>query len=268
MASHDLSKPLALTNSQLGLSMKFPFPPTNQSKTLTIGIHSIEITCPPEVFFPSSHGLLYAGKLSASPGDIALDMGTGTGILAILLAKQGASVTAVDNCPIAIETAKMNAQLNGVAINFVQGDLLEDWQAAQYDVIASNLPQEIIPPSLKQIFGPTRTNAIDGGLEGNETLCNFLRAVARGNYLSPGGCLYVKVNTLSHYQKTLELISQFYTAEILAIKEMPAKLFVKEHIDFYNGLISSGDILLYEKGGVWHELNMIFKLQTKNNVFL
>jgi ribosomal protein L11 methyltransferase len=70
-----------------------------------------------------------------------LDAGTGTGILAILAAKEGAiRVCAVDNDPIATSTAKKNAGQNGTLQNilFFTGSLTA-LQNVTFDVIVANI---------------------------------------------------------------------------------------------------------------------------------
>jgi len=55
-----------------------------------------------------------------------LDIGTGTGILALVAAQKGASVIASDINDKAIEIAKKNAALNDVKIEFRKSDLFEN----------------------------------------------------------------------------------------------------------------------------------------------
>lgn len=51
------------------------------------------------------------------------DMGTGAGFFAILLAKQGHDVTAMDNCERMLDAAREIAEEEGVEVNFVLGDI-------------------------------------------------------------------------------------------------------------------------------------------------
>ena len=55
-----------------------------------------------------------------------LDIGTGSGCIAISLKKNlpNANVSAIDISTEALQTAKQNAELNGVDINFIQTDIL------------------------------------------------------------------------------------------------------------------------------------------------
>jgi release factor glutamine methyltransferase len=240
--------------------MKFPFSDTEVDRLIAISSHEIHLKCHPNVFIPSSHGIFYAQHCMALPGDKALDIGTGSGVLAILMAKQGAIVTAIDNSEEAIECARANAHTNNAELRLIKCDISDPVYYDKYDVITANLPQEIIPPDLINAFGPARSNAIAGGPNGNDILCRFLRLAATQKLLSTRGILYVKVNTLSLYKNTLDTIKSGFNAELLALKEMPAKSFVADYESFYEEYTNRGDIILYKRGHNWFELNLIFKL--------
>lgn len=64
-------------------------------------------------------------RLPKKPDLRILDAGTGPAFLAIILAKAGASVTALDFSPSMLEEAEKNAQKEGVSIRFVRGDVMD-----------------------------------------------------------------------------------------------------------------------------------------------
>jgi len=72
-----------------------------------------------------------------------LDLGTGSGCIAISLAK-GQMVTALDICNDVLKIAKHNAKLNGVNINFIKDDILQFNEKSRLlekqDIIISNPP--------------------------------------------------------------------------------------------------------------------------------
>ena len=75
-------------------------------------------------------------------GKNILDIGTGSGCIAISLAKNlpNAKVTAIDISKDALEVARENAKLNNVNIEFVNADIFEYNFEKKYDIIVSNPP--------------------------------------------------------------------------------------------------------------------------------
>ena len=82
-------------------------------------------------------------KWDIRPGDDVLDVGTVSGLIAIIAAAKGAkSVLAVDINPAAVACAKDNAARNGFAhtIEVRQSDVFDAIGNEQFDVITANLP--------------------------------------------------------------------------------------------------------------------------------
>ena len=74
---------------------------------------------------------------------LILDVGTGSGCIAISLAKAlpEAQVTAIDVSPKAIAVAQRNAERNGIKVQFLQRDILQtETLPEKYDIIISNPP--------------------------------------------------------------------------------------------------------------------------------
>ena len=107
---------------------------------------------------------------SSSPKNI-LDVGTGTGCIALMLKKifSESKVDAVDISEQALELAKENARINDLDVTFEVSDLLENVEKNNYDVVVANLPY--IPTSTLQNLDNEVINyepmiALDGGPDG------------------------------------------------------------------------------------------------------
>ncbi len=82
------------------------------------------------------------------PGMSVLDVGTGTGILAIAAAKLGASrVLALDTDSVAVKAARANATANGVRVNVWRGTLSR-WRQrrlkSEFDLVLANVYAQAI----------------------------------------------------------------------------------------------------------------------------
>lgn len=104
-------------------------------------------------------------------GGSLLDVGTGTGILAIAAAKlfPEARIEACDTDAEAVEIAIENARLNGVAesINFRTGTVEETTASA--DLTCANLTADVIVPLLPALIGATCGRLILSGILGTQT---------------------------------------------------------------------------------------------------
>jgi ribosomal protein L11 methyltransferase len=81
--------------------------------------------------------------LAARPGATVLDVGTGSGLLAIAAHKLGARrVAASDNDPVAVEVARENARRNGAALELTGAAV--DEIAGTFDVVVANILANVL----------------------------------------------------------------------------------------------------------------------------
>ncbi|MCE5265500.1 MAG: peptide chain release factor N(5)-glutamine methyltransferase [Deltaproteobacteria bacterium] len=131
------------------------------------------------------------------PGLRILDIGTGSGAIAIVLARElpEARVAATDISPGAIAVASRNAAAHGVAgrIEFFQGDLFAT-AAGEWDIICSNPPYvpedeyERLPAGIRD-FEPRE--ALIAGPEGLDFYRRIIREGPRR--LKPGGRIFLEI---------------------------------------------------------------------------
>lgn len=92
----------------------------------------------------NTDGILLGAIADVSNAQQILDLGTGSGLIAIMLAQRTAcsQITAIELEPNAYQQAKSNAQASPWAerIHILQGDILHAHFSAQFDLIVSNPP--------------------------------------------------------------------------------------------------------------------------------
>jgi release factor glutamine methyltransferase len=132
-------------------------------------------------------------------GLVAVDVGTGSGAIAVALAREGpfAVVCALDRSPEALEVAGRNAAALGVGdrVRLLRGDLLDALAGAAVDVVVSN-PPYIATAELAELEPAVRRYeprlALDGGPDGLAPT-RRLAAAAR-DALVPGGLLALEAD--------------------------------------------------------------------------
>ena len=128
-----------------------------------------------------------------------LDIGTGSGCIAISLAKKlpNAKITAIDVSEEALTIAKRNAKLNAVEIEFLQANILETKKLLkQFDIIVSN------PPYVRELEKKEiKPNVLENEphlalfVADNDPLIFYSKiADLAKSHLTENGCLYFEIN--------------------------------------------------------------------------
>lgn len=145
---------------------------------------------------PETEELASIAVKSVEEGDKVLDMCTGSGCIAVAIAKNCAgkhvSVTAADLSEAAILLAKENAKLNGATVNFVQSDLFKSVRG-RFNMIVCNPPYiktGDIPKIQREVREFEPRIALDGGDDG----LDFYRRIAKSvrSYLARDGVLLLE----------------------------------------------------------------------------
>lgn len=129
-------------------------------------------------------GLTLAALTPRKPVETALDLGVGCGIQTLYLLRHVRQVVATDISTRALEFTAFNVALAGVdsaRVQLRQGNLLEPVASQRFDLIVSNPPFVITPPSVRQAGLPLMEYRDAGG--------PILPALVRGleDHLNPDG---------------------------------------------------------------------------------
>jgi release factor glutamine methyltransferase len=161
-------------------------------------------------------------KTGLALGSKVADLCTGSGVLAVNAAAQGAaSVSAFDICPRAVRCARTNAQFHDAAVDVHLGSWARAAEFGPYDLIVCNPPYVPHDPDgepLPQEIGPAR--AWDAGSDGRLVLDPLCEAVP--DLLSSGGSLLLVQSEFADPRKTLEALSAAgLDADIVAWQWIP-----------------------------------------------
>lgn len=166
------------------------------------GFYDLEFEVTPDVLIPRPETELLLEQALAfaagQPGLTAVDVGTGSGALAVTFAAHApdATVYAVDISPAALAVAGRNAARNGVAdrVTFLEGDLLSPLieRGVRVDLVMANLPY--IAADEARALEVSRYEpmlALDGGPDGLDLVRRLLAQLP--NAANPGALVLLEI---------------------------------------------------------------------------
>ena len=166
------------------------------------------------VYIPAEDSYLLADNLEIKEGQSVLEIGTGTGIVAMYASRLTDKITVTDINFDACELARKNFEDNNIEnIEILFGNLFEPVKNRKFDVILFNTPY--LPTEEDEVLDNTINYAFDGGLNGRKVIDLFLNEV--GNHLNDGGIVQLIQSSLSGNEETLEKLDKLgFISEIKA----------------------------------------------------
>lgn len=172
----------------------------------------LDLVVPAGVFAPTPTSDLLGCAVLAEvrPGDRVLDMGTGSGVNAILAATVARDVTGVDVNPAAVAAAQANAARNAVHAAFAVSDVFRAVRGS-FDLVVIDPPFRWFAP--RDLIGTAITD------EGYSALGRFFNGI--GSRLRPGGRVLLFFGTSGDQEHVLGLAAGAgLHAEVVATREL------------------------------------------------
>ena len=166
------------------------------------------------VYNPAEDSYLLADNHEIQEGQRVLEIGTGSGIVAMYASRLTDRITVTDINFDACELARRNFEDNGnEGSEILFGNLFEPVGNRKFDVILFNTPY--LPTEDDDVIDDTINYAFDGGVNGRKVIDLFLNEV--GNHLNDGGIVQLIQSSLSGNQETLSMLDELgFIAEIKA----------------------------------------------------
>jgi len=146
-----------------------------------------------------------------------LDLGTGSGAIALAIAKERplCDVVATDISEDALGVARLNARENAIPnIEFIQGSWTEPLQQQSFDIIVSNPPYVASTDEAIQNLRHEPLNALASGEDGLDSIRTI--AAEAGAILKSGGTLLIEHGATQHEAVAKILVSRGWTEIRLA----------------------------------------------------
>lgn len=186
---------------------------------------------------PDTETLIDAAKALVTPQTLMVDVGTGSGAIALTLAAETRRpVVAIDLDPAALAVAKMNAELFGVLnlVAFFEGDLLQPLLAesngeslGEHLVITANLPYiadrqyEALEPNVKAYEPKTALVSGIDGLDHYDKLFSFI--ALRRHALPPKLDILIEIDPSQKQSAPALILSHLPQARIEVINDLTGR---------------------------------------------
>jgi release factor glutamine methyltransferase len=152
-------------------------------------------------------------------GRHVLDVGTGSGAIAIAAARAGAaSVCAVDLSLRSVAATRLNAARHGVRVDVRHGDLFAPVAGRRFDLVVSNPPY--VPAATDVLPRHRKARCWDGGVDGRAVLDRICSGAA--DALSDDGRILLVHSALCGTQATLDALTDAgFAPAVLARASIP-----------------------------------------------
>lgn len=204
---------------------------------LSIGPYELIIELDSKVVFPPSETTLALSDLLLTYDvDSVFDVGTGSGLLAMVAAKRGAKkVVGLDVNPSAVVTARKNCELNSIKnVEFIRGDILNHLSIDKFDLIVTNPP--FMPmPERARFVSEEIMKAVYGGTNGIDSELSFAEHIR--DYLKKDGVLLFPVPEHGDFKQVIELLRKLYAVELKYRK--PIRYWLSEYDSSYTSHVSN-----------------------------
>jgi release factor glutamine methyltransferase len=168
---------------------------------------TISIEVQDGVYEPREDTHLLLSSIEVQPGSEVLEVGTGSGIIALHCAKAGTKVIATDISPLAVRNARANAIENSLDICVVLTDLA-GCIGNTYDMIIFN-PPYLMDDDTGSLSRSERRQ-VKGGHVGSELSVRFLGQALE--LLNEDGCILLLTSSESE-ASVLDIAEKFYNIQ-------------------------------------------------------
>ncbi len=225
----------------------------------------ISIELFPDVFPPSHWAQLFINYIKIDDDCSFLDVGTGSGVLAIAAKMQGAGdVFAPDVSYESVCAGFRNMERNNMRdILFFQINSFEALNSIpKFDVIVANLPQEIVPQDFRGVVGEKMFNTFYAGESFDKSpMKKFLDKVSVCMHRKTR--LYIMVHTLGFYRELLAYVEDNFKVRRLGEERSEIKEFVDLYPDFYEEAVKDETALMYQENGQWYAMSYVLQIRKK-----
>lgn len=225
-------------------------------------VSPFRLVVPEGVFLPTHTSTLCveAALKKIPPNSSILDLGCGSGVVSIAIAKNlalKAPVFASDLSILAVETARQNMSLHSLYCEVRQGSLFEPWLKHRFDYIVddvSGIAEDVA--NLSPWFA--ENIPCKSGRDGTDLTCEVISEAS--NYLNRGGGLFFPTISLSAERKIVEFAEKnFQHVNKVASQKWFLPVEMKDYLPLMIKMKEEGLISFEERfGAVMCETSVYF----------